>query len=61
MLGWLFTLMHNQNVNDVRRSVAREGYSYAVGEFHDTIASVNDTSASLQLSDLERAMTNLPL
>lgn len=61
LLGWLFTLMHNQNVNDVRRSVGREGFSYAVGEFHDTIASVNDTSASLQLRDLERAMAKLPI
>jgi RNA polymerase sigma-70 factor (ECF subfamily) len=61
LLGWLFTLMHNQNVNDVRRSVAREGFGYAVGEFHDTIASVNDTSASLQLRDLERAMAKLPI
>jgi RNA polymerase sigma-70 factor (ECF subfamily) len=61
LLGWLFTLMHNQNVNDVRRSVAREGFGCAVGEFHDTIASVSDTSASLQLRDLGRAMARLPI
>jgi RNA polymerase sigma-70 factor, ECF subfamily len=61
LLGWLFTLMHNQNVNDVRRSVAREGFGCAVGEFHDTVASVNDTSSSLQLRDLERAMAKLHL
>jgi RNA polymerase sigma-70 factor, ECF subfamily len=61
LLGWLFTLMHNQNVNDVRRSVAREGFGYAVGEFHDTLASVNDTSSTLQLRDLDRAMAKLPL
>jgi RNA polymerase sigma-70 factor (ECF subfamily) len=60
LLGWLFTLMHNQNVNDVRRSVAREGFSFAVGEFHDTLASVNDTSSTLQLRDLDRAMAKLP-
>ena len=29
LMGWLFTLMHNQNVNDVRRSVAREGFGRA--------------------------------
>ena len=46
LLGWLFTLMHNQNVNDVRRSVAREGFGCAIGEFHDTVASVNDTPSS---------------
>jgi RNA polymerase sigma-70 factor (ECF subfamily) len=61
LLGWLITLMHNQNVNDVRRSVVREGFGHAVGKFHDTLASVNDTSSSLQLRDLERAMARLPL
>jgi RNA polymerase sigma-70 factor (ECF subfamily) len=59
LLGWLFTLMHNQNVNDVRRSVAREGLGRTVGEFHDTLASVNDTSSPLLLRDLERAMGKL--
>jgi RNA polymerase sigma-70 factor (ECF subfamily) len=59
LLGWLFTLMHNQNVNDVRRSVTRDGFSHAVGDFHDTVASVSDTSASLQLRDLERALAQL--
>lgn len=58
--GWLYTLMHNQYVNDVRRSVSREGLNHSVEEFHDTIASVSDTSASLQLRDLERAMAKLP-
>ena len=59
LLGWLFTLMHNQHVNDVRRSVTRDGFSYAAGEFNDTVASVSDTSASLQLRDLERALAQL--
>jgi DNA-directed RNA polymerase specialized sigma24 family protein len=39
--------------------VAREGFGCAVGEFHDTVASVNDTSSSLLLRDLERAMAQL--
>jgi RNA polymerase sigma-70 factor (ECF subfamily) len=59
--GWLHTLMHNQHVNDVRRSVAREDLGYSVEEFHDTVASVSDTAASLQLRDLERAMAALPI
>ena len=29
--AWLFTIMHNQNVNNVRRSV-REGIAVIVGE-----------------------------
>jgi RNA polymerase sigma-70 factor (ECF subfamily) len=61
LLGWLFTLMHNQHVNDVRRSVTREGFSHAVGEFHDTLASVSDPSSSLQLRDLERALARLSI
>jgi RNA polymerase sigma-70 factor (ECF subfamily) len=59
--GWLYTLMHNQHVNDVRRSASRAGVSYSVAEFRDTIASANDTSASLQLRDLVRAMAELPI
>src|SRR5437763_14914356 len=35
--------------------------TYAFEELHDNLASVNDTSASLQLRDLERAMAKLPI
>jgi RNA polymerase sigma-70 factor (ECF subfamily) len=59
--GWLFTLMHHQYVNDIRRSVARGGISYDVEGLQDNLASVNDASASLQLRDLERAMAKLPV
>lgn len=57
--GWLHTLMHHQHVNDVRRSVAREGRCYPLEEFQEALASVSDTSGSLQLRDLERAMAEL--
>jgi RNA polymerase sigma-70 factor (ECF subfamily) len=59
--GWLFTLMHHQNVNDVRRSIARGGGGFAAEELCDSLASVSDPSASLQLRDLERAMAKLPI
>ena len=59
--GWLFTLMHHQNVNDVRRSILRGPVSVDAEQLHDNFASVNDTSASLQLRDLERAMAKLPI
>jgi RNA polymerase sigma-70 factor, ECF subfamily len=59
--SWLFTLMHHQNVNDVRWSILRGAISVDVEELHDNFASVNDTSASLQLRDLERAMAKLPV
>lgn len=58
--GWLSTIMHHQNVNDVRRSVSREGLCYPLEGFHNTLASMSDTSASLQLRDLERAIAQLP-
>jgi RNA polymerase sigma-70 factor (ECF subfamily) len=57
--SWLFTLMHNQHVNDVRRSVARGGISHTVDELHDNHASASNAEASLQLRDLERALGKL--
>src|SRR5437764_13716179 len=59
--SWLFTLMHHQNVNDVRRSTVRRDLCFDVEELHDNLASVNDTSASLQLRDLERPMATLTI
>jgi RNA polymerase sigma-70 factor (ECF subfamily) len=59
--SWLFTLMHNQHVNDVRRSVARGGISHAIDELHDNHASASNAEASLQLRDLERALGKLPV
>ena len=60
--GWLFTLMRHRHVDDVRRSLRGQDLIYTVEEFHDTIlASVSDTSASLQLRDLDRAMAKLPI
>ena len=56
--AWLFTLMHNQNVNGVRRS-AREG---AV-EFDDTWpfpTAATDPAAGLSLRDLDRALAQIP-
>jgi RNA polymerase sigma-70 factor, ECF subfamily len=47
--AWLFTILHNQYVNDVRRS-AREGVTIPV----------DDVGAALQLRDLERAIASLP-
>ena len=51
--AWLFTLMHNQNVNGVRRS-AREGMAV---EFDDTWpfpTAATDPAAGLSLRDLAR-------
>src|SRR5919206_2026996 len=50
--AWLFTILHNQHVNDVRRAV-REGASVAV-EDAASILPVGPTAlVSLELRDLE--------
>jgi RNA polymerase sigma-70 factor (ECF subfamily) len=57
--AWLFTILHNQHVNDVRRSV-REGVSVAVEEMAPVLTVAPNALASLQLRDLERAIAQLP-
>ena len=57
--AWLFTILHHQNVNDVRRSL-REGDRVAVENVAPTLATVSDPTAALQIRDLERAMAALP-
>jgi RNA polymerase sigma-70 factor (ECF subfamily) len=55
--AWLFTILHNQYVNDVRRS-AREGVTIPVEDV--TVAASDDVGAALQLRDLEWAIASLP-
>jgi RNA polymerase sigma factor (sigma-70 family) len=57
--AWLFTLLHNQHVNDVRRSL-REGVSVAVEDVAPILTVQPNVAASLQLRDLEDALTRLP-
>lgn len=57
--AWLFTILHNQHVNDVRRSV-REGVTVPVEDMAPVLTSPPNAGASLQLRDLERAMARLP-
>ena len=56
--AWLFTIMHNQYVNDVRHGV-REGISVEVGEAPQLTVQSN-AIPTLELRDLERALANLP-
>lgn len=58
--AWLFTLMHNQHVNDVRRS-AREGTILDIDELQNALASQSDASASILLRDLDRGLANLAI
>ena len=57
--AWLFTILHNQHVNDIRRSV-REGVSVAVEDVAPVLTVTPNAVDSLQLRDLERAMNMLP-
>ena len=57
--AWLFTLLHNQHVNDVRRSL-REGISVAVEDVAPVLTVQSNAGASMQLRDLEAAMGRLP-
>jgi RNA polymerase sigma-70 factor, ECF subfamily len=57
--AWLFTIMHNQFVNDVRRAV-REGISVPVEDVAGMLTLPATQSAMLQLRDLDRAMAQLP-
>src|ERR1700674_2815786 len=57
--AWLFTILHNEHVNDVRRSV-REGVNVAVEEMAPMLTVQSNAIAALQLRDLERAIGQLP-
>jgi RNA polymerase sigma-70 factor (ECF subfamily) len=57
--AWLFTILHNQHVNDVRRAV-REGVSVSVEDVAPMLTIQSNAAASLQLRDLERAIAALP-
>ncbi len=58
--AWLFTLMHNQHVNDVRRS-NRDGGNIDVADMASVLVAITDPTASCQLRELERALARLPL
>lgn len=57
--AWLFTILHNQHVNDVRRAV-REGVSVPVEDVAPVLTVHSTQGASLDLRDLDRAMARLP-
>jgi RNA polymerase sigma-70 factor (ECF subfamily) len=56
--AWLFTIMHNQDVNDMRRGV-REGKNVELDEAPQLTVQSN-AIPTLQLRDLERAIGKLP-
>jgi len=57
--AWLFTIMHNQNVNNVRRAVRESGMVDI--EQLSPMPATTDPTASRQMFELERALAQLPL
>ena len=57
--AWLFTILHNQYVNQVRRSV-REGAAVALSETEPSLTHAADQGKRLELRDLDRALAQLP-
>jgi RNA polymerase sigma-70 factor, ECF subfamily len=57
--AWLFTILHNLHVNEVRRS-ARDGAAIQVEEVAAALPVKESASDSLRLRDLHRALGQLP-
>ena len=58
--AWLFTIMHNQNVNNVRRDV-RESGARDIETISVALPATTDPTASRQMFELERALAQLSL
>ena len=57
--AWLFTILHNQHVNHVRRAV-REGATVGLTDGEPLLTRAPPQGHRLELRDLERAMAKLP-
>ena len=57
--AWLFTILHNQYINHVRRT-AREGAAVGLSEREPLLARAPQQGSRLELRDLERAIAKLP-
>jgi RNA polymerase sigma-70 factor (ECF subfamily) len=56
--AWLFTIMHNQNVNGIRRSV-REGIAVEYDDEWPFPSAATDPIGRLSLRDLDRALARI--
>jgi len=56
--AWLFTIMHNQYVNNIRREM-REEATVDVDQVASTLVATTDPTASRQLSELDIALGHL--
>src|SRR5690348_4564826 len=55
MRAWLFTIMHNHNVNMVRRAI-RDEASVDIEQMSSSLIANTDPTVSRQLHELERAL-----
>ena len=58
--AWLFTIMHNQNVNNLRRDV-RESTMVDIERISTTLPATTDPAASRKMVELDCALARLPL
>jgi RNA polymerase sigma-70 factor (ECF subfamily) len=56
--AWLFTIMHNQHVNMVRRAM-RDGANVDIEQMSSALVATTDPTASRQLRELESALSRL--
>jgi RNA polymerase sigma-70 factor, ECF subfamily len=56
--AWLFTLMHNQNINNARHSI-RESQMVDIEAATNVLAATTDPTALCQLYELDRALNQL--
>ncbi len=59
MRAWLFTIMHNQNVNSVRSAI-REGMTVDIEEQSSNLVATTDPTVARQLHELDRALAQVP-
>ena len=57
--AWLFTIMHNQHVNMVRRAM-RDEATVDIEQMSSSLVAITDPTASRQLHELDTALARLP-
>jgi RNA polymerase sigma-70 factor, ECF subfamily len=57
--AWLFTIMHNQNVNEIRRAI-RDDTTVDLENCSAILTATTDPTASRQLRELDHALAQLP-
>ena len=57
--AWLFTIIHNQNVNAVRSAI-REGIALDIEELSWSLVATTDPTAARQLHEFDWALAQMP-